>query len=61
MKNLDFFPPLHSARDFAHADSKLRASFAVILQTLPFLKTMVHILKKDQQYTGYKDPALKAR
>jgi hypothetical protein len=54
-----FFPPLHGAGDFAHADFRLRATFTVKFATLAKLKSMVYIHKNNLQYIGYKEPALK--
>jgi hypothetical protein len=58
LKKNEFLPPLHSSRDFAHADFKLRAAFTVILPTLAPLKNKTYIHKNIQQCIGYQDPAL---
>jgi hypothetical protein len=54
----EFFSLSHIARYTARAEFKVRASFTVLLPTLPNFKIMIVLHKNIQLYIGYKDQAL---
>jgi hypothetical protein len=60
-QKFEFFSLSHVARDTAHAEFKVRASFAVLLPTLANFKIMIVLHKNIQLYIGYKDQALKSK
>jgi hypothetical protein len=60
-KKLEFFSLSHVARDTAHAEFKVCASFAVLLPTLDNFKIMIVLHKNIQLYIGYKDQAIKSK